>query len=104
MSQHVLKNLTMVLEPPHVYNTKRVLSGGRHHLEVDKMHFYSALMASPPDPLSAIRRSNSWKPYAERGKEIEKGGSLNESPFSKRHPSLNGVQTALGSENEREFE
>jgi hypothetical protein len=63
--------------------------GGKHHLEVDKMHFYSALMTSPPDPLSAMERSDSWKPYAERGKEIEKGSSLSEPPFSeKTSPSL----------------
>jgi hypothetical protein len=82
----VLMILTMVLEHTHV--CKKDFYGGKHHLEVDKVHFYSVLMTSPPDPLSAIKQSNSWKPYAEMGKEIEKGGSLGESPFSKRNPGL----------------
>jgi hypothetical protein len=63
----------MVLEPPHVCNTKNNFYGGKHHLEVDKMHFYLALITSPPNPLSAMEQSNSKQPYAERGKEIEKG-------------------------------
>jgi hypothetical protein len=31
-------------------NTKRNFYGGKHHLKADKVHFYSALMTSPPDP------------------------------------------------------
>ena len=31
-------NMTMVLELPHVCNTKKGFYGGKHHLEVDKMH------------------------------------------------------------------
>jgi hypothetical protein len=64
-------NLIMVLVPPHFYNTKRYFYGRKHHLEVDKMHLYSVFVASLPNPLSAMERSDSWKPYAERGKEIE---------------------------------
>jgi hypothetical protein len=85
-TQHVLMNLTMVLDPPNICNTKRDFYGGKHLLEVDNMHFYSALMASPPDPLSAEGFQESDRSIAERGKEIEKGGSLSEPPFSKRHP------------------
>jgi hypothetical protein len=68
-TQHALMNLTMVLEPPHVCNTKKDFYGGKHHFEVDKMHFTSAMMTSPPDPLSAMEQSNSRQPNAERGKE-----------------------------------
>jgi hypothetical protein len=64
------------------YN-KRDFCRGKHHLEADKMHYFLAWMPSPPDPLSAMEQSDSRKPYAERGKEIEKGGSLGEPPFSK---------------------
>jgi hypothetical protein len=47
------------------------------------MHFYLALITSPPDPLSAMEQSNSRQPYAERGKMIEKGARW-ASPFSKK--------------------
>jgi hypothetical protein len=61
-------NLTMVLEHTMSALQKRIFIGGKYLLEVDKVHVYSALMTSPPDPLSAIEPSNSWKPYAGRGK------------------------------------
>jgi hypothetical protein len=70
-TQHALMNLTMVLEPSHVCNTKKGLYVGKDHLEVDRMDFTSAWMTSPPDPLSAMEQSHSVQPYAERGKEIE---------------------------------
>jgi hypothetical protein len=73
-------NLTMVMEPPHICNLKRDFYGEKQHPEVEMMHLTSALMPSPPDPLSAMEQPDSWKPYAERGKETEKGGSLGESP------------------------
>jgi hypothetical protein len=76
-------NLNMVLEPPHVCNTKNDFYGGKHPLEVDKMHFYLALITSPPDPLSTMEQSNSRQPYAERGKEIKKG-LAERAPFSKK--------------------
>jgi hypothetical protein len=38
----------MVFEPPHVCNPKMDFYRGKHHLEVVKIHFYSALMTSPP--------------------------------------------------------
>jgi hypothetical protein len=47
------------------------------------MHFYLALITSPPDPLSAMEQSNSRQPNAERGKEIEKGARWAR-PFSKK--------------------
>jgi hypothetical protein len=69
-TKHTLMNLTIVLEPPHVCNTENDFYGGKHPLEVDKIHFYLALITSPPDPLSAMEQSNSRQPYAERGKTI----------------------------------
>jgi hypothetical protein len=67
----------------HVCNAKKDFYGGKHHLEVDKMHFTSAWMTSPPDPLSAMEQSNSRQPNAERGKEIEKGGGGGGPPLTK---------------------
>jgi hypothetical protein len=95
-TQHALMNLTMVLEPPHVCNTKKDFYGGKHDLEVDKMHFTSAWMTSPPDPLSAMEQSNSRQPNAERGKEIEKGVRPASPLLKKDNPSPDDVQTAVG--------
>jgi hypothetical protein len=82
-TQHVLVNLTIVLDPLYVCNTKRDFYGKKHLLEVDKMHLYLALIASPPDPLSAMEHSDSWKPYAERGKEIAGESWLRIKKFTK---------------------
>jgi hypothetical protein len=66
-------NLIMVLEPPNVCHAKKDFYRGKHHLEVNKMHFYLALITSPPDPLSTMEQSNSRQQNAERGKEIDTG-------------------------------
>jgi hypothetical protein len=97
-------NLTLVLEPPHVCNTKKDFYGGKHDLEVDKMHFTSAWMTSPPDPLSAMGQSNSRQPNAERGKEVEKGwGKTIRSQWKQKDHSLETsnlrqVSTSFGGE------
>jgi hypothetical protein len=87
----------MVLEPPNVCHAKKDFYRGKHHLEVNKMHFYLALITSPPDPLSTMEQSNSRQQNAERGKEIEKG-LAGRAPFSKMTSwsSPDGVQTGLG--------
>jgi hypothetical protein len=62
-------NLTMVLEPPHIYNLKKDFYGEKHHLEVVMTHLCSVLMTSPPyqkrHPLPQLRAN--WIGGGEKG-------------------------------------